>query len=43
MHDIIIELVTAYLELGYPLPVDTYIKLRNEGIDVDYLISKHTI
>lgn len=42
-QDIIIELVVAFLELGYPIPVDTYMKLRNEGIDVDSLIQKHTI
>lgn len=42
MRDLLIELVEAYLDLGYPLPVDTYLKLKDEGIDVDFLISKHT-
>lgn len=42
MRDLLIEMVEAYLELGYPLPVDTYLKLKEEGIDVDFLISKHT-
>jgi hypothetical protein len=43
MQDLVVEMVIAYLELGYPLPVDMYIRLTNEGIDVDSLIQKHTI
>lgn len=42
MRDLLIELTIAYIELGYPLPVDTYLKLKDEGIDVDFLILKHT-
>lgn len=42
MQELLEDLLIEFIQTEYPLPVDLYVRLVDEGVDVDSLIEKHT-